>query len=162
MLCLYLIASVPAAQYIYKEKQLFTQKQYNLLTPDPHGEWTQVCCFVGLQSKQCTLTCISMYKSKWGSWVRQEIRVKTGGMKRGKEQNEKGTLEHLLYCWLGALFLFLPLWVVTDRVLTVLQMFLIFAMVKNLEDKRFLVGSQWPVSLVYIHYVSMPWWITGC
>ena len=38
-------------------------------------------------------------------------------------------------CWLGALLLFLPLWDVTDRVLTVLQMFLIFAILKNPEDK---------------------------
>ena len=71
----------------YEEEQLFTWRQWNMLTPDPHWEWTQVFL-------SWVFIHVYMYKGKQGCMlcIGQEVRVEVGW---GQKRMERKQLWHL-------------------------------------------------------------------
>lgn len=89
----------------------FTWNQHNLLTSDPCGEWTQVCCFVGLVWAIYINPCLHV-QDQVGFYVLNEAGAKDGG-RWDEKRNRTGWKGNITAsscdCWRGALFLFLPL-----------------------------------------------------
>lgn len=72
--------------------------------------------------------------------ARQELKM---GVEMRSEEDETGIVTaSSCDCWLDALFLCLPLWVLTDRFNCVTNVFNLCYIKKNLRDKCFLVDSQ--------------------